>query len=298
MSNKLGKKITSLMIYFILFLNIFGILNVSPIHDVYASSTTTADGTSGESVWGEFSCSVQAPGRVAKFEIIYKNRTFSYDFDDSVYRLAPVPLGTGPAPATRNVPELDGDFLPSDPSELTTEMVFQKDSDNSYKCRTISMIHVEWEHNVDDGTTQGRWEDRDKFIPTLGEITNLDTNETSTEPASGTVTERLDKVAGSDDSFSGFPAFVEVLCTHDFFDLLMDIYGYVVIFMVVALIIYGMTGFAKAIAASDEDALKKEIDRFKTRVIIVIAIALLPIIVDFLITIMFGPMGIESCLIR
>lgn len=78
-------------------------------------------------------------------------------------------------------------------------------------------------------------------------------------------------------------------------DELIKIYKTITLIMVVAVIILGMLDFFKAISAGDADTMKKATKKFSNRLIIVILIAILPVILQFILT-LFGNESMKNCL--
>ncbi len=93
---------------------------------------------------------------------------------------------------------------------------------------------------------------------------------------------------------TGSPLTCEALESTETFKIIKQIYGWLEIAAPIILIIFGVMDFAKAVAATDNDALKKAQSKFVKRLIVVAAIILLPIIFKL----MFGflPAGLKDSL--
>ena len=93
---------------------------------------------------------------------------------------------------------------------------------------------------------------------------------------------------------TGNPLTCEALESTETFQIIKQIYGWLEIAAPIILIIFGVMDFAKAIASSDNEALKKAQAKFVKRLIIVAAIILLPIIFKLLFG--FLPTGLKESL--
>ena len=176
--------------------------------------------------------------------------------------------------------DLLGNPLPQDPSELSASDVFVGNH-----CREIHLI----EREIKITELQGVREKIVQWVPSYETLTNSETGEQSVR--GDTSLEHGGPARESD--LTGFSAFNRFVCDNPLFGVLRDIYSYIVVLMIVALILFGVSSFASAVASSDEDALKKAVNNFKTRVFIVVAIVLLPVILHFVIDLL---LGVDSCI--
>lgn len=78
-------------------------------------------------------------------------------------------------------------------------------------------------------------------------------------------------------------------------DELVKIYKTISLVMVVAVIIFGMLDFFKVVSSGDADTMKKMTKKFTNRLIIVILIAILPVVLQFILT-LFGNESMKTCL--
>lgn len=88
---------------------------------------------------------------------------------------------------------------------------------------------------------------------------------------------------------------VPIVCGNAFFRFLEDVYTYIIVFLIVALIILTMGDFAKSVMMEKEDTMQKAFKSFKTRLIIMIIIILAPVLINFILNV-FGITG--SCMIN
>lgn len=77
-------------------------------------------------------------------------------------------------------------------------------------------------------------------------------------------------------------------------NIIHDIFNLIKVLVVVGLIAFGMTDFARAVMSGEAEAMKKATKRFTNRIIIAILIFLLPILIDFIIVNFFGG-SLASC---
>lgn len=76
---------------------------------------------------------------------------------------------------------------------------------------------------------------------------------------------------------------------------IVKIYKTVSMIMVVAVVIFGMLDFFKAVSAGDAETMKKVTKRFTNRLMIVILIAILPIVLELILS-LFGNETMKTCL--
>ena len=74
----------------------------------------------------------------------------------------------------------------------------------------------------------------------------------------------------------------------DFVQVLKEGYGWMEFFAIALLLVMGSLDFGKAITSDDSDGLKKAAKKFKTRLIIVVIIFILPSLVNMTIQIFLG----------
>ena len=110
----------------------------------------------------------------------------------------------------------------------------------------------------------------------------------------GTATDNFGNVI---DIPTGAPMTCESLKSTNTYKIIKSVFGWIQIASPIMLVIFGVLDFGKAVLASDNDAIKKAQSAFVKRCIIVVAIILLPIIMDLLFTLLDGAMGnnISGC---
>lgn len=78
-------------------------------------------------------------------------------------------------------------------------------------------------------------------------------------------------------------------------DMLRKIYKTISLVMVVAVVILGMMDFFKAVTSDNADAMKKATKTFTNRLIVVVLIAILPVLLDLLLS-LFGNESMKNCI--
>lgn len=93
----------------------------------------------------------------------------------------------------------------------------------------------------------------------------------------------------------GDPLNCESLKNTSTYKIIRDIFKWMQILAPVILVIFGVLDFGKAVAASDADAMKKAQGAFVKRAIIAAVIILLPFVMDLLIMLLDGALGVDTC---
>ncbi|MBE6153572.1 MAG: hypothetical protein E7166_05050 [Firmicutes bacterium] len=96
---------------------------------------------------------------------------------------------------------------------------------------------------------------------------------------------------------TGDPMTCESLKNTETYKIVRNVFTWIQIAAPIMLVIFGVVDFTKAVAASDNDAIKKAQGAFVKRVIIAAIIILLPFIVDLLLSLLDGALGnnVSTC---
>lgn len=203
--------------------------------------------------------------------------------------------------------DLPDRWKPSETANPTYDAQFKAyKEEESWECKDskctnyagVTKTEDELEQMYQADMSYRAWRSKNKWECKNGTCTNENGESKTKEELKTTYEESLKTPTDEKDK----PTYIPVdgvgceMLSDELLDLLADVYHLIRGVAIVLVVILGIMDFIKAAASNDADALKKSGNKFMKRVIVLAILIMLPSLIEFLMSLIYGADKADACL--